>query len=1144
MNLIKLGQIAGPDGEPVQFDSFTNYTMTQSIFYFPKGMAYGPIAVGAVLLTLSAPSRAQEPKQPVDGVSAPAEAEKAAPVPQTPRPANPLVLPPTQPFDPSTPQNPADNDANDMNGASTPFADYQRGPDTAVKREPVAKELPYFGYTFFDPPRQLIQARRAFLRRPYDQTSTVRALQPKPQNSKPVLKKLRNGSSPAAPGERVSPTDPRAVSTEETNRPDQEADREVGREAEPETPDLSSEYRTLLAGQQPNGSRNDRSVDAAPSPPGKRRNRILAEPGLRAETDAPDENAPNGSRPQDAEEKEADPVNAFSDVADPLSQLQRNVSASIPAGYQLAGGDALILRYGSPTRAATELSRTVDAQGTILLDGVGRLVIRGLTLEQAEKRLRERLGRLYKRVEVSLTLKELRTISITVSGEAFAPGTYVVPAVATAFNVLYAAGGPTIDGSLRQIELRRRGVLVGTMDVYKFILVGSEAGDLSLQPGDLLYIPPRLGRVTLNGEVRRPAVFEMTPDETLRDALRYCGGVKPSGVDQRVQVRTVDPGSARVLRDVDLRDRTQVDRMPLYDGDVVEAFSVRAVLANRVTIEGAVDQPGDYALANGMRIADLLERARGPLGEAFLGRADLYRWNADNTLALIPVDLDKALAGDPSANLPLARWDRLKVYGRSEVAWTGRRDVSVRGAVRRPGVYYRSDNLRVRDLLLLAGGPTPDAVFERAVLLRQRPDGTFRYEYLNLKTGAASLDTALQNNDVLAVYRVGEAQWAPEHLVSIHGEVVAPGVYPRGEGMRVSDVLVLAGGFRPGAGGRVVVAHPRRSADQPETAMSVVEFDARGRCAPQDDLPLEDGDVVTVRGTGGFKNRVEIVTIRGAVNRPGPVVLSSNKMRLSDALREAGGLRPEGYADGVEFYRNPVLLASAGQRSLTRIISSLNDLLNQSSFEREQAKSDLERIKAAGTATQSSTPLPLPGLGQSSDGATTGSVAAVAIAGQLSRRDLVSSPRVLLSEELQPNGNIAVSVADAMRHPGGSDDILLADGDTITIPERPSTVQVVGAVFNARGVLHKPGAGLDHYVANAGGFTPDAARDRIVVIHAGGGLIPSDKARELKPGDVIVVPTRVMAEKLSNRANNLDGVFRSITNSAIVYRLATTLFGL
>jgi protein involved in polysaccharide export with SLBB domain len=273
-------------------------------------------------------------------------------------------------------------------------------------------------------------------------------------------------------------------------------------------------------------------------------------------------------------------------------------------------------------------------------------------------------------------------------------------------------------------------------------------------------------------------------------------------------------------------------------------------------------------------------------------------------------------------------------------------------------------------------------------------------------------------------------------------------------------------------------------------------------------------------------------------------------MRVSDAIREAGGLRPEAYAEGAEFFRNPSLLATAGQRDLAGIISRLNDLLNQSTFQREQAKSDLERIKAAGAATRQGGdgggPLAaLTGEGGGPDAPANNPAATAAIASQLSRRDLVSPPRALTDADLAPDGNIAVNVADALKRPGGDDDLVLVDGDSITIPERPSTVQVIGAVFNARSVPFKAGGRIDQYVAQCGGFTPDAAPDRIIVIQAGGGLTPASTVRAaLKPGDVIVVPTRVLAEKLATRSNGLDGLFKSITNSAIVFRLAGSLFGL
>ncbi len=853
---------------------------------------------------------------------------------------------------------------------------------------------------------------------------------------------------------------------------------------------------------------------------------------------------PFGGQPGFTEGAGGSAVNAFQDVADPLSQLYRNVLASVPTNYQLAPGDTLTVRYWSPTQEARTVTRTVDTRGEIVMEGVGPVVVRGLTAEGAEKALRAQLQRYYKNPEVSVTLSRLRTIQVTVSGAAFQPGTYQVPAGATAYNVLYAAGGPTFDGTLRDIEVRRQGKIVGTLDIYKFLMVGTQGGDIALQTGDLITIPPRQSQVIVSGEVLHPATFELTRSETLEDALRYAGGIKASAVNQRIHITTLVPGIEREVKDVDIKKET-ADRTPLYDGDLVDIFSVRPLLVNKVTIEGAVDQPSDYELKPGMRLSDLIEQARGLLPEAYPARADLYRWNPDNTTSLVSVDLDKALAHDPNADVTLTRWDRLKVYTRKEVAWTGRRTVTVRGAVQRAGVYDYSQNMRVRDLLLMAGGPTPDAFLDRAVLLHQHGNGTYDYDFLSIDQALKNDENSnvvIQDNDILALYRVGEAHFEPEHFVTVRGDVVAPGVYPRSTTMRISDLMTLAGGFKPGGGTRVVLAHARQTAEATNAALITrnITFDAQGKCAPQDDLSLEDGDVITVQGTGGFQQKVAVITVNGAVQKPGPIVLENKQMRLSDALREVGGLRPEAFPEGAEFYRDPKMIASAGQRELAFVIAQLNNLLNDSAYKRAQAQSAIEILKATGSAATSDNSL----TSALSGAAPAVNPAAGTVAQNLSQRDLVTRPRTLNEKELEPNGNIAVNLPEAMRHPGGSEDIMLMDGDVINVPETPTTVQVIGAVVNGRGILYKKGAPLNYYVEQAGGFTVDAAKDKIVIIHAGGGLIPANRIRELRPGDVILVPTRVLAEKISSNHNALDSIFRSLTGAAVTTFLAFRLFGL
>ena len=263
----------------------------------------------------------------------------------------------------------------------------------------------------------------------------------------------------------------------------------------------------------------------------------------------------------------------------------------------------------------------------------------------------------------------------------------------------------------------------------------------------------------------------------------------------------------------------------------------------------------------------------------------------DNTDLMVIVDLEKALAKDPKNNLELQKWDRLKVYTREEVAWTGQRKIYVSGSVKHPGIYDYSKNMHVSDLLRKAGGPTPDAELEKAHLLHHHDDGPFTHEYVNVAAavkGDANKDPQVFDSDRLILYSVNQAEFTPEHQVDIKGEVVTPGSYPRFAGMKVSDLLAMAGGFKPSATNSVVLAHARTVADGPNTKVVTIAFNAQRQCAPQEDAELQDGDVVSVQGVGGYEPDVQSFTVTGAVNKPGVIFLKSKNMRLSDAIQRSG----------------------------------------------------------------------------------------------------------------------------------------------------------------------------------------------------------------------------------------------------------------
>lgn len=1060
-----------------------------------------PALYTGIVVLISGLSFAQRPTEPAKPQTPP-EAPKPQPPLEAPQPQG-MPQPSTPEQAPQPPVSSGTAKQQPPRGVTNPLLesqrqtpgqlqDYRANFDAAKQREPqgINRDLPLFGYGYFEPARQVIDARRA------------------------RLANLLKQGGPLSRDAFQSPPPPESAYSE------QEEIAAVAALSDAQKVDLFLRLR-----------------DGTLTEEEKRRYRRLLFPS--GTIPSINTTTPGQILPEAESQRNLPPVGAFYETADPLATILQRTITTVPATYQLSGGDIITLRYWSPTMEMQERTLTVDETGGIALAEMGRVIVRGQTLAQAEATLHQRLSRLIKGVQVSLTLKELRTMPITVIGQAYYPGTYNVPAVATAYNILFASGGPNSSGTMRRIEVRRRGKTVGIIDFYRFLLTGDQAEDIPLEPGDVILIPPHLKRVTVDGEVQRRAIYELLERETLKDALYYAGGIKPSGVSQRIQVSTLKPGSSRLLKDIDLTAIEGKESVPLYDGDVIDVFSVRTTLVNKVTIEGAVDQPGQYELVPNMTVTDLVSRARGLLSEAYPKRADLFRVNPDNTLRLLPIDLEKALAGDPEANIPLTRWDRLVVYTRDFIAWTGSRFVTVRGAVRNPGIYPRSDNMRVSDLLLQAGGTRPEAYRQQAVLLHQRADGSYVYDYVNVneaEKGDQKHNLLLQDGDLLAVYRTDEVQFTPLHTVRIQGEVVSPGDYPRGEGMRLSDVLRLAGGLTPRAGDRIQVAHAR--IDQGEKAITTATY-STATSMPTPDPVLKDGDVITIQGRGTYQERPFIVTVEGAVNRPGPVVLRGPQVRLSEVLQEAGGLKPEAYPEGAELKRDPVSLTTGTQKQIAEIVAKLNDVLNLAEYRRELAKSDVERSKVLGGSIRSSSPISIPGIGSFSTSTPSEVVVPTSEAGEL-----VSRPRVLTPEELFPSGNIAIDLVAALKQPAGEADILMVDGDTVTIPVKPTTIQVVGAVVYPSGVPFRKGAGLDYYLTEAGGYTPDAAKDRVMVVRLGGGLTPIKKLKAFKPGDIILVPTRVMAQRISNRTAEIDAIFRGLTTSTLLILGVKKLLGL
>jgi protein involved in polysaccharide export with SLBB domain len=830
-----------------------------------------------------------------------------------------------------------------------------------------------------------------------------------------------------------------------------------------------------------------------------------------------------------------------------------------------------------------------------------------------------------------------------------------MPSNTTLFNALYFTGGPSKSGSLRNIQIKRPGGVTRVFDFYRFLISGDSSQDLPLQSGDLIFIPPAKTRVTVQGEVLRPAIYELQSGEALKDAIRFAGGAKPSAVTQRISIQSVRPGMARRLVDVNLLASAANGNQELFDGDVVTVFGIRPQLENLVTLEGAVDQPSRYQLTENMTVADLIEKARGTLSNAYMQRADLFRTRSDGTRQLIVVNLENALKRDPTDNIPLMPNDRVVIYGINDVQWMGNRRVTITGAVRKPGAYERAEGMKVSDLLIQAGGLKPDAEGNLGFLQRTNPDGSMgpllKVNLLGAATGDPQQDVPLQDRDELRVFTVEEASYHPEGKVSIKGAVQRPGSYDRGSNMTLVDLVQMAGGLLPdayasqvyvqrnaddGTVGPLILSDLKKALDgdpaqnvslkdgdsiiinsndqaqfmqdqtvqilgavqrpgtyarasnmtlldllrlaggtlpnasdsveiakavAPKNEKSVIYSLQRTLQGVDGDNPrIQDQDVVTVHTRGDMRTEVETVTLSGAVRQPGTYAIADGE-RLSSLIQRAGGLTTEAFPDGAQFFRNSKFLTTAAQRNVLPGVAEILSVVSEQEYKRALGRSELDRLKITGQNPNNSnssggnniatTAGLLPALtngGPSS--ATAAAVGANSVvssantAPQQAALDTVSAARPLLEEDWIPGGNLNVSIADALKRPNSRDDVVLRDGDVLNIPNKPTSVSVVGAVLQPSSVLFQAGQPILYYVTRSGGFLQDAALDQVIVIRSNGQLIMPKGSRlktKVELGDVIFVPTKVMAERLKDRGADIDRIANRVSSTAIMLAVLKAL---
>lgn len=664
--------------------------------------------------------------------------------------------------------------------------------------------------------------------------------------------------------------------------------------------------------------------------------------------------------------------------------FEPNMNMALPRNYRIGPGDAVFIDvYGASQKS---YQTTVAPDGIITLDGFGPIQVSGLTVAQANSRIREKLGRRYSSSSIRLSVGQTHTIMVNVVGEVKTPGTYTLSAFATVFNALYMAGGIGELGTLRNIKVYRGGSLISTVDVYDFLRRGHLTGNVRLADNDVIVVGPYEMLAQVSGKVKRPMFYEMKRGESLGTLISYAGGFAGDAYTRSVRVRrkTGRQYSIFNVNEFDMRS------FRVSDEDSVSVDSVIPRYENMVEVKGAVFRPGMYEVGGRINsVRGLIEAADGLTEAAFTPHAVLHRKKADRTLEVISVDVDGILTGRV-ADIPLQNEDVLFIPTKTKVQ--EQQTITIHGEVLYPGVYKYADNESLEDFILQAGGLKQTASTVRVDVSRR-----------------------ISNPQALA----------PDSVIA------------RTYSFSLHDGFVIDGA--PG-------------------------------------FVLEPFDEVYVRKSPGTTVQ-QNVSIEGEVVFAGNYTLTSRRMRLSDIFKAAGGGTELAYIKGARLERRP----TPSER-----------LRMEAAYKMQQEQQRKNMIDLA-VKTKNAT-----------------------IVQAVQENDKKTQEKFQVPDSYP----VGIELDKAIANPGGDEDVLLREGDRIIVPQYNGTVKINGAVMYPNTVGYVEGKSVAYYIDQAGGFASDAKKSNTYILYMNGMLAKVGHNAKVRPGCEIIVPTKIqsrmsLAETLS-----------------------------
>jgi polysaccharide export outer membrane protein len=787
------------------------------------------------------------------------------------------------------------------------------------------------------------------------------------------------------------------------------------------------------------------------------------------------------------------------------------IPMDMPAGpdYVVGPGDGLSIDLWGGV--SEHLVRTVDREGRVSLPEVGPLLVSGKSLVDVQEALQRTLRTQFKDESADVSLSRLRTIRIYEVGDVVNPGAYDISSLSTPLNALFAAGGPTQQGSLRIVKHYRGNQLLEEVDLYDLLLNGVRSGTTALENGDTVLVPPIGPQVTVEGMVRRPAIYELKDEKSLASVLELSGGLLPAATLQHIEVQRLVAHQKQTMLSLDIPQSDsdaevtkQLDAFQIQDGDRVRIFPIAPYNQDAVYLEGHVLRPGRYSYSDNMRVSDLFSSYKDLLPEPATSYGEIIRLNPpDYHPTVESFDLAQAITNPATAPV-LEPMDTVRVFGRYD--FENAPTVSVWGDVRSPGTYQTSGQIHLSDAVHLAGGIGPDAKVEDAQVFRYLPDGSSKIFSVSLTAALAGSPTEnilLESRDRLIVHKSPSA--VQPATVYVQGDVTKPGRYPLTNNMTVRDLIHVGGGLKPSADTQTAdLTHYNYSGAEPSALggqHQQVSITAALAGDSSADIAVHNGDVLTIRQLPGWNDLGASITLKGEVKHPGTYGIQPGE-KLSSIIQRAGGYAPDAYPYGAILQRVQVRQLEAQQQQ-DLILRVKNEQTNIAAL--PETDTITKQAKQAALAQY-----------------------------QTTLTELTANP---------PAGRVDIRISDRVdRWRNTANDIEVRAGDTLTVPKRPSIVLVSGQVYNSTAVSYKPGRSAKWYLQQAGGPTTLADKKAIFVIRADGsvvggktGFLAGDPLNAaLRPGDTVVVP-----EKAIGGGKNWQNLFSS---AQIASSIASTLF--